>query len=416
MFTWNDMNEPSVFGNYEMSIPRDVRHSGGWENREIHNIYGQCYHNSTYLGHLMRSNYELRPFILTRSFFTGSQRTTAIWTGDNMAAWSHLKATIPMVLSLSIAGFPNIGADVGGFFGNPDEELLVRWYQTGAFHPFFRAHAHIDTRRREPYLYGEKTREAIRAAIIQRYQLLPYWYTLFYEHTLTGQPVVRPIWAEFPEDEAGLDEEREFMLGSGLLIRPVMDQGVQEVSLYLPGYHKAWFDWNTGKMHVSPGAIYTETPLEKTPVYQRGGTIIPVRKRHRRSSKLMRNDPITLYIASELNNDFANGTLYLDDGESFAYQKNNEYMYWGYTFKKESNYLYTITSKNLDKKGVYDPDVWIEKIVIRGVRFYPNNVHVYVDDFNPVDLEFTHDRDKREVVIRKPNAFVSREWRIDIHT
>lgn len=85
------MNEPSVFGSYEMSVPRDVRHFGGWENREIHNIYGQCYHNATYLGHLIRSDFNLRPFILTRSFFTGSQRTAAIWTGDNMAAWDHLR-------------------------------------------------------------------------------------------------------------------------------------------------------------------------------------------------------------------------------------------------------------------------------------------------------------------------------------
>lgn len=97
--------------------------------------------------------------------------------------------------------------------------------------------------------------------------------------------------------------------------------------------------------------------MEKIPVYQRGGTIIPIRQRHRRSSKLMRNDPITLVVASELNRDFANGTLYLDDGESFAYQTESEYMYWSYTFKKENNYLYTITSKNLDKKGKYDPDV-----------------------------------------------------------
>ncbi|KAI6229837.1 Glycosyl hydrolase family 31 protein [Aphelenchoides fujianensis] len=389
MFTWNDMNEPSVFGSWEMTVPRDVRHSGGWENREVHQIYGQCYHNATYLGHLLRSDFKLRPFILTRSFFTGSQRTTAIWTGDNAAQWDHLRATIPMVLSLSIAGFPNIGADVGGFFGNPDEELLVRWYQAGAYQPFFRAHAHIDTRRREPYLFGEQTRNAIREAIIQRYQLLPYWYTLFYEHTLTGKPVIRPCWSEFDEDESCLDEEREYMLGNALL---------------------------TGKMHVSPGAVYVDTPLEKIPVYQRGGTIVPIRRRHRRSSKLMRNDPITLMIASELNRDFANGTLYLDDGESFAYQTDNDYMYWGYTFKKENNHLYTITSKNLEKNGKFDPDVWVEQIVIRGVRFYPRNVHIYIDDYTPEDLDFVHDRDARQMTIRKPGGYVAREWRIDIHS
>ncbi|KAI6198777.1 Glycosyl hydrolase family 31 protein [Aphelenchoides besseyi] len=416
MFTWNDMNEPSVFGSWEMTVPRDVRHSGGWENREVHNIYGQCYHNATYLGHLLRSDYKLRPFILTRSFFTGSQRTTAIWTGDNAAQWDHLRATVPMVLALSIAGFPNIGADVGGFFGNPDEELLVRWYQTGAYQPFFRAHAHIDAKRREPYLFGEETRNAIRQAIIERYQLLPYWYTLFYEHTLTGQPVIRPVWSEFDEDESAMDEEREYMLGKALLIRPVMEPEVKEVSLYLPGHQRSWFDWRTGKMHVSPGAVYTDTPLNKIPVYQRGGTIVPIRRRHRRSSKLMRNDPITLVIACELNRDFANGSLYLDDGESFAYQTDNDYMYWGYTFKKESNNLHSITSKNLDKKGKFDPDVWIDQIVVRGVRFYPQNVHIYIDDYTPEDLEFTHDRESRQMIIRKPGGYVAREWRIDIHS
>jgi hypothetical protein len=65
---------------------------------------------------------------------------------------------------------------------------------------------------------------------------------------------------------------------------------------------------------------------------------------------------------------------------------------------------------------IFSLKVWIERIVLRGVRFYPQNVHIYVDDFNPEDLEFTHDREKREMVIRKPGAYVSREWKIDIHT
>lgn len=81
-------------------------------------------------------------------------------------------------------------------------------------------------------------------------------------------------------------------------------------------------------MHLSPGAIWVETPLEKIPVFQRGGTIIPVRERQRRSSKLQRNDPITLYVASELDREFANGTLYLDDGETHNYRHKNEYLYW----------------------------------------------------------------------------------------
>jgi len=82
-------------------------------------------------------------------------------------------------------------ADVGGFFKTPSNELLVRWYQTGAYQPFFRAHAHLDTPRREPWLFGPDNTALIREAVRQRYALLPYWYQLFYHAYRTGHPVMR---------------------------------------------------------------------------------------------------------------------------------------------------------------------------------------------------------------------------------
>uniref|UniRef100_A0A914CV67 Glucosidase II subunit alpha n=1 Tax=Acrobeloides nanus TaxID=290746 RepID=A0A914CV67_9BILA len=364
LWIWNDMNEPSVFSGPETTMEKDAKHYGGWEHREVHNIYGLMMHMSTHQGLLQRSNKRLRPFILTRSFFAGTQRTAAVWTGDNAAEWSHLKSTVPMLLKMSTSGIPFVGADVGGFFKNPDEQLLVRWYQAGAFQPFFRAHAHIDTRRREPWLFSEQTKDAIKKAIKARYRFLPYWYTLFYEHEKTGLPIMRPVWAEFPEDENSFDEEREWLVGNALLVRPVMDPDVTQTSLYLPGLSEVWYEWDSHKSRPGPGAVYIDTPIDKIPVYQRGGTIIPVRERPRRASKLMRNDPITLYIATNYK-DFANGTLYMDDGETFEY-KNGDYLYWGFTFKKINEYDFSISSKNLDTNGKFDPDVWIEKIVIRG--------------------------------------------------
>jgi mannosyl-oligosaccharide alpha-1,3-glucosidase len=95
-----------------------------------------------------------RTFVLTRSFFAGTQRSpppfasseffshAAVWTGDNAATWPHLAITQPMLLALSVGGVPFVGADVGGFFGAPDPELLVRWYQAAAYQPFFRGHSH----------------------------------------------------------------------------------------------------------------------------------------------------------------------------------------------------------------------------------------------------------------------------------
>lgn len=163
-YTWNDMNEPSVFNGPEVTMPKDVMH-GDWEHRDLHNIYGHLYVMATHAGQLMRSDNKLRPFILTRSAFAGSQRISAKWTGDNTADWGHVEASVPMCLSFSVTGISFCGADVGGFFGHPDGEMFVRWYQAAAFQPFFRSHAHIDSRRREPWLYSEGEMKLIRDAV-----------------------------------------------------------------------------------------------------------------------------------------------------------------------------------------------------------------------------------------------------------
>lgn len=104
-------------------------------------------------------------------------------------------------------------ADVGGFFKSPSTELLVRWYQTGAYQPFFRAHAHLDTPRREPWLFGPENTALIREAVRQRYALLPYWYQLFYHAHHSGQPVMRPLWVEYPQDTATFSMDDQFLLG-----------------------------------------------------------------------------------------------------------------------------------------------------------------------------------------------------------
>uniref|UniRef100_A0A1I7UPS8 Gal_mutarotas_2 domain-containing protein n=1 Tax=Caenorhabditis tropicalis TaxID=1561998 RepID=A0A1I7UPS8_9PELO len=412
---WNDMNEPSVFNGPEITMHKDAKHYDGFEHRDVHNVYGFHQHSSTFEGLKARSNNEVRPFVLSRSFFAGSQRTAAVWTGDNKADWAHLKQSIPMLLSLSTAGLPFVGADVGGFFGNPDEELLVRWYQAGAFQPFFRGHSHQDTKRREPWLFADNTTDAIRTAIKTRYAFLPYWYTLFYEHAKTGKPVMRPFWLEFIEDEPSWDEDRQWMVGSGLLVKPVLEEKLKELSIYLPGKRQVWYDWETHKARPSPGAVQIPAELNTIGLYHRGGTIIPKLSEVKLTTKDNHEQPITLYIAVNQKGDFANGTIYLDDGESYAYEK-GDFAYWGFTFKREHDYLHTITNKNLDKKGKFDSDVYIDKIVIRGAKFYPRNAHIFLDDFSPEDLDFEFNRDNFVMEIANPGAFVTREFRIDIHS
>jgi alpha 1,3-glucosidase len=126
-------------------------------------------------------------------------------------------------------------ADVGGFFGNPDAEMLVRWYQLGAFNPFFRAHAHIDTKRREPFLLAEPHKSMVRDILRLRYALLPVWYTAFREASVSGVPVLRPHYVAYPQDEAGFALDDQFFVGgSGLLVKPITEQGKEDTIVYLP--------------------------------------------------------------------------------------------------------------------------------------------------------------------------------------
>lgn len=313
---WNDMNEPSIFNGPEVTAPRDLTHFGGFEHRDIHNLYGFLMTKATYEG-MARTRPLDRPFILTRSFFAGSQRYCAAWTGDNQAKWDHLKITVPMLLSLSVAGMPNVGADVGGFFNNPEDELIIRWTQAGAFQPFFRNHAHHDARHREAYVYQGQTLDLIRSAIQIRYSYGPYWYSLFYEAHSSGMPMMRPHWFHEPEDVTTYDLEDQYMLGYALLVKPILDKGVTSTDVYLPGAagQTAWFDLNNHIMHQGGKSISVPVDMRIVPLFQRAGTIIPRFYRLRRSLDKLIRDPITLDIVLGENQGkaYAHGSLYVDE-------------------------------------------------------------------------------------------------------
>lgn len=228
------MNEPSVFNSPEITMPRDNSHHGGVEHRDVHNLYGMYQQMSTFKGLQDRSQGRKRPFLLSRSFYAGSQRYGAVWTGDNMADWSHLEASAPMLMSLGTVGYHFAGADVGGFFGNPSTELLVRWYQAGAMQPFFRAHAHIETLRREPWLFGETVTSQIRNVLRLRYSLLPLWYTAMEESSRSGVPPMRPMFLEFPDYSNLLKVENQWMVSSSLLFKPITSPKQSETTVILP--------------------------------------------------------------------------------------------------------------------------------------------------------------------------------------
>ena len=423
-FIWNDMNEPSVFNGPETTMPKDNLHHGNWEHRDVHNLNGLTFINATYNALLHRdAKSPRRPFVLTRSFFAGSQRLGAMWTGDNQADWGHLAASLPMVLSQNIAGFPFSGADVGGFFGNPSKELLTRWYQAGAFYPFFRGHAHIDTRRREPYLAGEPYTGIITQALRLRYQLLPAWYTAFHEAATNGSPILRPHFYVHPADEKGFAIDDQFYVGStGLLAKPVVAEGAESVDIYIPD-DETYYDYFDYKIVRGKGKTHKlVAPLDKIPLLMQGGHIIPRRDRPRRSSALMKWDPFTLVVV--LGNDGnAEGTLYIDDGESFDYQE-GAYIHRQFAFDSAAQ---TLVSTDLGTVGKKTKEylktmakVRIEKVVIVGApsSWEAKTEILVVDDGakepRKAGLSWHGARDGRAAwaVVRDPSVAVAAGWKL----
>eukprot|EP01083_Nonionella_stella_P011216 31888_1 len=352
VFVWNDMNEPAVFNACESTMPISNKHDDGihydLRHKEIHNLYGYYFHKASFEGLLARNSHNkmnLRPFLLSRSFFIGSQKYGAIWTGDNKSNWKHLQISIPMLLSLSVAGMPFVGADVGGFFGNCKAKLMQRWYNLAVYYPFFRNHSCRNTRRQELWMFdGKEESESMKQSIILRYKLLPYIYTLFYLSHAQGHPIMRPLWYEFSGDTDTFDREDAFMFGDALFVAPIVTKDTEEVSVVLPQKeHGVYYElrsikddefmvnvfaMNEGKERVIRLVNYKF----ETPVLRVGGRMTVEKHKYiRKSSALMANDPITIIVALDTNY-CAESQYYLDDGETLNHLESDQYLLSQFTF------------------------------------------------------------------------------------
>ncbi len=268
---WNDMNEPASFHG---PLPEDVCFPGDDSPRchgEIHNVYGHLMAEATYHG--LKKNDGRRPFAITRACYSGSQKYSTAWTGDNQSLWSHLKMSIPQLLNLGMSGLPFVGVDIGGFGANTTPELLCRWIQANCFAPLFRNHSAKYTRRQEPWQFDTQTLDINRKYIQLRYKFLPYLYDLCYEESCTGLPILRPLVLHYPEDKAVRECNDEYLVGESLLAAPVTDQGARSRSIYLP--QGTWVDYWTGERISGGRYILREVPLDICPLYIQAGSIIP---------------------------------------------------------------------------------------------------------------------------------------------
>ncbi|KAG5507543.1 hypothetical protein JKF63_06492 [Porcisia hertigi] len=412
--TWVDMNEPSVFEGERGSMPKTAVHKldngQSIEHRFVHNAYGFYSLQAVYKGMLEAGGSNVapeRPFILTRSFFAGSQRYAAMWTGDNMARWDHLENSIPELLSLSISNYPFCGCDVGGFFFDPEEELFVRWMQAGAFVPFYRAHAHLDTKRREPWTFSSDTQSLVRNALALRYALVPYLYTTFYHAHTKGDIIMRPLFYEFPGQPELREVQNTYLFGPSILVQPVVKPQATEVTVPLPT-ETLWYNYFSGELASGRHTM----PVDKNtiPMFLRGGRIIPMKLRLRRSTFAARLDPFTLLVAlNEEGNSY--GDLYLDDGTTYDYEKGG-FVHRAFSYSNQvlrnSAYL-----GSMGDVAIYNAVNTVERVTIYGYVGKVSRVilNMRVDKIETATpLEF--DQFGQTVIVRKPDIRVAADWSI----
>jgi alpha-glucosidase len=358
---WNDMNEPAVFKSPDWTMPETNVHRGGGalprgSHRMYHNVYGMLMTRATREG-VANLRPEKRPFVLTRSTHLGGQRYAATWTGDNMARDEFLRLSIPMSLNLGLSGQPLSGPDIGGYEGNATPELFGKWIALGAFYPFCRAHASVDSRSQEPWAFGPEIENVSRTALERRYRLMPYIYTVAFNSSATGEPIMQPVFFADPKDPDLRAEESAFLFGPDLLVVPAWAEKRQSGSD--PSLPKGiWRDF-----------LLLDDNREKDS-YQptlkiRGGAIIPLGRVIQNTNETSL-DPLTL-IVSLNENGTAQGKLYEDTGDGFEYTK-GDYALTQYRAMTQGDSVLVSLETRQGKRQIPDRPIQVRIITDDGVR------------------------------------------------
>jgi alpha-glucosidase len=267
---WNDMNEPAT----GVIAPDGMRFGHGeYSHERYHNQYALLMAMGTTAG-LLQAMPERRTFVLSRAGFAGIQRYAANWMGDNLARWDHLRLSVPMAMGFGVSGQPFVGADIGGFHGSTNTELFLRWMQCGTLTPFCRNHSEIDNVDQYAWAFGPVIEDLVREAIRLRYRLLPYLYATFLRASESGAPVQRPLVFDYQYDPIVRDIDDEYLLGPDILVAPVVEAGVTSRRVYLPA--GSWYDWHTSEPVGGSRYLDTPTPIDRIPIYCRGGSVVPM--------------------------------------------------------------------------------------------------------------------------------------------
>ena len=365
---WNDMNEPAVMDVPNKSFPDDVRHDydgNPCSHRKAHNIYGTQMARATYHG-LKKYAYPKRPFVITRSAYSGAQRYTSTWMGDNVATWEHLAIANNQAQRMSMSGFSFAGSDIGGFAEQPQGELFARWIQLGIFHAFCRVHSSGDHGHQEPWVFGEEITDIVRKFIELRYQLLPYLYTAFWTYINDGTPILKSLVLYDQEDTATHYRSDEFVYGEQILVCPIIEPNAKGRRMYVP--KGKWYNFWTDELVVGGKEMWVDADLDSLPIFIKEGAVIP-------------KYPVQQYVGEKEFDEITLDVYYKEGQES---SKLYDDAHDGYDYKKGRFSLRTfkVTGKKDEliiqqhKRGDFDANYTKFNIVFHNLPFEISSIQI----------------------------------------
>jgi len=340
---WGDLGEPEVHPDDTVHYLSDTQQTARGD--EIHNVYGHQWAKMVYQNQL-KLQPNVRPFILMRSGFAGSQRYAMLpWTGDVSRSWDGLKPQVELSLQMSLAGLAYTHSDLGGFAGgeNFDKEMYIRWLQYGVFQPIYRPHAQ-DNIAPEPVFHDQQTKDIIRQYIKLRYQLLPYNYTLAYQNSTTGMPLMRPVFFEDESQSRLLDIKDSYFWGDAFFVSPIVEPNLTSQKVSLP--KGVWFDYWKNTRYQGDQDIQLPVKLENLPVFVRAGSFIPMVDEINNTENYSSKN-LTLHYYADESVAQSESEMYEDDGHSLDSIQNKAFELLSFSSKHTQEQL----SISLERKG-----------------------------------------------------------------